>query len=426
MNPSKPRLDLPKSLTLENVSAKTEDRFSGQDEAWAQQHRYHMTDPSTGDVWGFVVVDNTHRGPGLGGIRIAPDLTLNEVGRLAYAMSLKNSAACLPYGGGKAGLIHDPVFLSTNPTFKKELIHLLAETLFDLPSYIPAPDMGTNDHDVQQIFDFYSHQLGTKKHKRGGASRLPETGGVPIDAWALTAHGMVSAIQTQETCMEGFSIKDCRVVVQGFGNVGAPTAEKLAALGARIVGVSDISQAVYHSQGLDIELLSQAREMGGLIHYSGKVEKRFNQDRVDWLLEAPCDILIPAARPDAITARNADRIDCKTVIQGANAPSNRLTEYYLENRRGILNCSDFIVNVGGVIGCAVELEMTMEEDYRTRVLAEGNNGRSYVEKLIYNTVAGNTAEVMARLKDEKSDNIFREEALAIAEERLKQPELTWL
>lgn len=426
MNPSKPRLNLPKSLTLENVSSKTGDRFSRQDKMVALQHRYRMIDPATGDVWGFVVVDNTSRGPGLGGIRIAPDLTLSEVGRLAYAMSLKNSAACLPYGGGKSGLIHDPVFLSANLTFKKELIHLLAETLFDLPSYIPAPDMGTNDSDVQQIFDFYSSQLGTKKHKRGGASRLPETGGIPIDAWALTSHGMVSAIQSQETHIQDFSISDCRVVVQGFGNVGGPVAEKLAAKGAKIIGMSDIGQAVYHSQGLDIELLNQAREMGGLIHYSGKVEKRFDQDRIDWLLEAPCDILIPAARPDAITARNADRIDCKLVIQGANSPSNRLTEYYLENRRGILSCSDFIVNVGGVIGCAVELEMTMDENYRAKVLAEGNNGRSYVEKLIYNTVADNTAEVMARLKAGRRDSIFREEALAIAENRLEQPELTWL
>ena len=78
---------------------------------------------------------------------------------------------------------------------------------------------------------------------------------------------------------------------------------------------------------------------------------------MDWLLEAPCDILVPAARPDAITARNADRIQCKVILQGANTPVNKMTEYYLNNRRGIISLSDFIVNSGGIIGCAVELTM---------------------------------------------------------------------
>ncbi|QPJ63392.1 MAG: Glu/Leu/Phe/Val dehydrogenase [Candidatus Nitronauta litoralis] len=417
---------LPKRLELEELPQISGGRFSVHDQA-EEQSRYRMVDPATGEAKGFVVVDNTNRGPGLGGIRIAPDLTLSEVGRLAYAMSLKNSVACLPYGGGKAGLVGNPDLLIANPDFKKELIHLTAETLFTLPSYIPAPDMGTNDHDVQQIYDYYSEKLGTKFHKRGGASRLPETGGIPIDAWALTAHGMVSALETLESLQGDFSIKGCRVVVQGFGNVGAPAVEKLAALGARIVGASDINRAIFHSKGLNISSLMDAKKKGGLIHYSDETEKSFDSKHVDWLLEAPCDVLIPAARPDAITARNADRIDCKIVIQGANAPSNRLTEYYLENRRGILNCSDFIVNVGGVIGCAAELEMTMDEDYRARVLASGNNGRSYVENLIYNTVARNTKEIMGRLNSSPiKDKTFREEALALAEDRLGQPELTWL
>lgn len=413
-------------MELGEIPHKTGERFSGFDQQELQT-RYRLVDPATGKTQGFVVVDNTNRGPGLGGIRIAPDLTLGEVGRLAYAMSLKNSAACIPYGGGKAGLIGDPEILKANPNYKSELIHLTAETLFDLPTYIPAPDMGTNDHDVQQIFDFYSKRLGTQNHKRGGASRLPETGGVPIDAWALTAHGMIASLETLESLKDHFSIKDCRVVVQGFGNVGAPAAVKLADLGAKIVGASDINRAVYHSKGLEVSSLWEAREKGGLVHFTAETEKSFNSDQVDWLLEAPCDVLIPAARPDAITARNADRIDCKIVIQGANAPSNRLTEYYLENRRGILNCSDFIVNVGGVIGCAVELEMTVDNSYRNKVMDAGNNGRSYVENLIYNTVARNTREIMGRLTPTSiKDKTFRETALELAENRLDQPELIWL
>ena len=128
-----------------------------------------------------------------------------------------------------------------------------------------------------------------------------------------------------------------------------------------ITGVSDIHGALWHSHGLNVgELNSIRREPGGISNYSGQVEKRLGPEQIDWLLEAPCDILIPAARPDAITARNADRIQCRKIFQGANAPSNKMTEYYLQNRRGIISYSDFIVNVGGVMGCAVELKMTME------------------------------------------------------------------
>lgn len=425
MNSSHPTPKLPGRLTLEEIPIKNDDRFSDNDPQEVQS-RYNLIDPASGNVHGFVVVDDTRRGPGLGGIRIAPDITLSEVGRLARAMSLKNSSACLPYGGGKAGLIYDPEILSASPSLKQELIQRVAEALFDLPTYIPAPDMGTDDKDVQQIYDHYSDRLGTREHKRGGASRLPETGGIPIDGWGLTAHGMVSAINTLTSCLDNFRIADSRIVIQGFGNVGAPVAEKLAAEEAKIVGVSDISQAIYHSRGLDLSALMQARQKGGLSQYTGEVEKQFGPAQLDWLLEAPCDILIPAARPDAITARNADRIDCRVVIQGANVPSNRLTEYYLENRRNILNCSDFIANVGGVIGCAVELKMTTEPGYREKVLAEGKKGRPYVEQLIYNTVSRNVNEIMNRLCTGSNDRTFREEALAIAEDRLQHPELTWL
>ena len=415
---------LPVRLELQETVSTDTFRFFVSDEEHPA-HRYQAVDPD-GQVWGFVVVDNTERGPGLGGIRIAPDLTLNEVARLARAMTLKNSAACLPYGGGKAGLIHDPVFLHNNPEYKNELILKFAEALFPLESYIPAPDMGTNDHDAQQIYNYFSERLGTREHRRGGASRLPETGGIPIDDWGLTAHGLYAAIRILETFFEDFQIAGSRVVIQGFGNVGHPVAQKLLAEGACIAGVSDISQGLYHSSGLNMDALESAVQKGGLVHYAIDAEYRFPAEQLDRLLEAPCDILIPAARPDAITARNADRIDCRRVIQGANAPANRLTEYYLENRRGIVNYADFIVNVGGVMGCAVELEMTVDPAYREKVLSAGNSGRSYVENLIYNTVSNNVRWILEHRSEFAQDATFREIALTLAGERLKTPELTWL
>ncbi|NIQ02511.1 MAG: hypothetical protein GWM98_20815, partial [Nitrospinaceae bacterium] len=213
------------------------------------------------------------------------------------------------------------------------------------------------------------------------------------------------------------------VVIQGYGNVGSVTASKLHQAGAVIIGASDLHAALWHPQGLDVEELNAVRRQpGGISNYSGPAEKRLPPQYIDWLLEAPCDLLIPAARPDAVTARNADRIQCRKIFQGANAPSNKMTEYYLQKRRNIVSYADFIVNVGGVIGCAVELKMTMDDSYRQRVLAAGENGKAYLEQLIYNTVSENIRNIVFNLREGgECDRIFREEALQLALERLQSP-----
>jgi len=419
------QIHLPKKLELETLPARScEGRFST-DAEHSPEKRIRLNDPETGKAWGFVVVDNTCRGPGLGGIRMAEDVTLTEIARLARAMTLKNSAACVPFGGGKSGLAVDPQFFRQAPESRRHLIALLAEALFPVDSYITAPDMGTDEADIQQIYEYNSEKMGTPVHPRGGAARPPEKGGVPIDAWGLTAHGLFAAAKTMEPLQGGFPLKNARVVIQGYGNVGSYTASKLSAEGALIVGASDIHAALWHPRGLNVEELNSVRrETCGLQGYSGAVKKRFTSNQVDWLLEAPCDILVPAARPDAITAKNADRIQCRMILQGANTPSNRMTEYYLQNRRGILSLSDFIVNVGGVIGCAVELKMTGNPAYKEKVFSHGI--RRYVEELIFSTVSKNVLEIHNRLASQKpKDIIFREEALKLAEERLRTKE-EWL
>ncbi len=125
--------------------------------------------------------------------------------------------------------------------------------------------------------------------------------------------------------------------------------------------------------------------------------------------------MIPAARPNAITARNADRIQCRYILQGANAPSSKVTEYYLQKKRGIVSLSDFIVNAGGVIGCAAELEYTSDASYRERVEARGF--QLYLEDRIYETVQNNTRSIMTMMR-ENEDLIFREAAESLAHERL--------
>ena len=162
---------LPNKLTLEACDARDDTvRFPTSDESPPEQ-LIRVVDPATGYIWGFVVVDNTRRGPGLGGIRMAPDLTLWEVRRLARAMTLKNSAANLPFGGGKAGIVCDPEEMAHNPGLKRDLIGLFAEALFSVEQYIPAPDMGTNETDIQQIYEYFSERLGTGQHMRGEIGR---------------------------------------------------------------------------------------------------------------------------------------------------------------------------------------------------------------------------------------------------------------
>ena len=336
-------------------------------------------------------------------------------------MTLKNSAACLPYGGGKSGLLLNEQISNINPILKKDLMKMFAEALFDLKNYVPAADMGTDENDIQTIYEHHAKILQKSNHDRGGAGRPAENGGVPIDEWELTAHGLYAAAQTLEYLLDDFKLQNSKVIIQGFGNVGCPLALKLVQKGAIIIGASDINSALWNPEGLDINELCRIRKLnGGLSLYSKSVEKTFGPEKLDWLLEAPCDILIPAARPDAITSKNIDRIDCRIILQGANSPSSKAVEYYLTHRRNILSLTDFIVNAGGVIGCAVERRMSKSAAYGNKVKANGT--RFYTEKLIFDTISKNMQEIFKRMKE---DYFFRDVATDLAYERLNSQEI-WL
>ena len=419
-------IKLPKKLNAEILPTNVpSNRFKNEDDG-IPELKVRFIDSFTGHIWGFLVVDDTRRGTSVGGIRLAQDLTLEEMSRLAYAMTLKNSAACLPFGGGKAGLVVNPALMAKEPKLKSELIALFAEALFSFDNYISAPDMGTTEYDIQQIYEFNSKMLGKDTHARGGVGRESSHGGIPIDDWELTAHGLFTAIKTLEDLGYGIKLKGARVVIQGYGNVGAPIASKLYSEGAVIVGASDINTGLWNPAGLDTEQLNRVRNTpGGLHNYHSKVDRRFNSNQVDWLLEAPCDILVPAARPDAITARNADRIQCKVILQGANSPINKMTDYYLSNRRNIISLSDFIVNSGGIIGCAVELTMKTDIDYKKKVEMKGT--RLYTESLINETISKNIKQVFSEATArDGTDIFFREKAISLAKNRLQTPEDNWL
>jgi glutamate dehydrogenase (NAD(P)+) len=414
---------LPKSLKAVSLLEKNQtDRFTLASELVAESS-YKIIDPDSQSIWGYISIDNTQRGPGLGGIRSVQDISLNEIMRLARVMTLKNSAACLPYGGAKMGIILNPSELVKNFTYREELFEILADCLYKLPAYVPAPDMGTNEKDIQIIHNNHSHKLGVEKYSRGGAGRTLESGGVPIDDWELAAHGLFSAAKALESIDEKLNLSGTKFVVQGFGNVGAPTAIKLQELGAILVGASDINVALWNPNGLDPYALNKVRkEHGGLTNYPLEVNKKFSPGKLDWLLEAPCDILIPSARPDAITARNADRIQCRYILQGGNSPSSKPVEYYLHHHRNIMSLTDFIVNAGGVIGCAVERNLVVDDSYAEKVKHVGL--RSYVENLIDNTITKNISNTYSRMQ-KNNNTIFRDSAWELAMERLESQEI-WL
>ena len=271
------------------------------------------------------------------------------------------------------------------------------------------------------IYEHHSKKLQQTIHNRGGVGRPFDSGGIPIDDWELTAHGLFAAAQTMENQMDNFKIKGSKIIIQGFGNVGCPIAMKLNQKGAIIVGVSDINCALWNPLGLDIRELIRIRNLpAGLKNYSKTVNKIFENKNLDWLLEAPCDILIPAARPDAITAKNVDRIDCRIILEGANSPTSKPIEYYLKHRRNILSLTDFIVNAGGVIGCAVEQKLMQDKDYASKVKIK--NTRIYTENLILNTISTNVIEIFSRIR---KDDVFRDAATELALERLQTKE-SWL
>ena len=413
---------LPKNNLSAKLLPKSQDsnRFSKNYEG-SQEANYEVIETETNKVWGYVSIDNTERGPGLGGIRLVQNISGNEIKRLARVMTLKNSAACLPYGGGKSGLLLNEQISNIDPILKKDLMRMFAEALFDLKNYVPAADMGTDENDIQTIYEHHAKILQKTNHDRGGAGRPAEYGGIPIDDWELTAHGLYAAAQTLENLLVDFKLMNSKVIIQGFGNVGCPIALKLVQKGAIIIGASDINSALWNPEGLDIHELYRIRKLnGGLSLYSKSVEKTFGPEKLDWLLEAPCDILIPAARPDAITPKNIDRIDCRIILQGANSPSSKPVEYYLKHRRNILSLTDFIVNAGGVIGCAVERRMSESTAYGNKVKATGT--RFYTEKLIFDTISKNMHEIFKRMKD---DYFFRDVATDLAYERINSQEV-WL
>jgi glutamate dehydrogenase/leucine dehydrogenase len=282
-----------------------------------------------------VVVDNVACGPAIGGVRMAPDVTVEEVFRLARAMTFKNAAAGLPHGGGKSGILAEP---ASPPARKEALVRAFARMIRGLTEYIPGPDMGTNEACMAWIKDEIDRAVG-----------LPRVvGGIPLDEIGATGFGL--AVAAEVAAAEAtVSLAGARLAIEGFGAVGQHAARFLGERGSRLVAVSDSRGATWHPDGLDVDALIAHKRAGlGVAAFPhGRPMKG------DDLVAVECEIWIPAARPDTLTADNAGRLRSKLVLQGANIPATDAAEAAM-HARGILSLPDFVVNAGGVICAAVE------------------------------------------------------------------------
>jgi glutamate dehydrogenase/leucine dehydrogenase len=305
------------------------DRFADE---YGPEKIVYIYEPRCG-LKGIVVIDNISAGPAIGGIRMAPDVTTEEVFRLARAMTWKNSLAAIPNGGGKSAILADP----STPN-KETLIRQFARAIERLEGYIPGPDMGTDEVAMAWVRDEIGRSVGLSK----------VLGGIPLDQIGATGFGLAICAEVAQEFAD-VQLDGARVVVQGFGNVGSHAARYLEERGAVLVAASDLDGTVYDPTGIDVDKLVEVKQRTGRVTDYEQGEKM----GIDDWIRIPCEIVVPAARPDAIDEDNALELRCKIVLQGANIPVTPRAERILHDA-GILSVPDFVANAGGVICASVE------------------------------------------------------------------------
>ncbi|GMA41980.1 glutamate dehydrogenase [Mobilicoccus caccae] len=377
---------------------RSEDRVSDTDlfdlmDDWGPEKIVCVSDRRTG-MRGVLVIDNTARGMGKGGTRMSATLTVGEVARLARTMTWKWAAVDLFYGGAKAGILGDP-----RRADKEAVLRAFARALADeVPAeYVFGLDMGLAEADAAIFVD--------ELRSRGVATGLPRAlGGTPYDQLGITGYGVAEAAQAVAADID-LPLVGARVVIQGFGAVGAAAAARLSELGARVVGVSNALGTLADPDGLDVaaltadrvvagdEALRAAAGAGGLQH-------------VDAALDLDCDILVPAARQDVIDADVAARTSARLVVEGANLPTSDDARRILHDR-GVAVVPDFIANAGGIIAAAYSM------DARTSAFVVDT---AEVFATVSEKLRANAVEVLARSR--RTGATTRQAALDMAQARV--------
>ncbi|MFW9937823.1 MAG: Glu/Leu/Phe/Val dehydrogenase, partial [Candidatus Thorarchaeota archaeon] len=290
---------------------------------------------------GYRVHHSTVRGPGKGGIRFAPNVNLDEVKALATWMTWKTSLLNLPLGGAKGGVRVDPRKLS-----KKELERLTRRYTAEIINIIgpdidvPAPDVNTNAQIMAWIMDVYSMQKG--RSVPGVVTGKPIEIGGSVGREPATGMGLYFVLQAICDKLD-LDLKNLNIVIQGFGNVGGTIAELLFNHGCKIIAISDVTSGLYYDKGLDIKkLLEWVKDDNYLKDYKNQNYKKIVNEE---LLILKCDVLIPAAIENQITKENANKINTKIVLEGANGPTTPEADEILY-KKGIHVVPDILANSG--------------------------------------------------------------------------------
>ena len=290
---------------------------------------------------GFRVQHNIARGPCKGGVRYAPNVTLDEMRGLAAEMTWKCAVVNIPFGGAKGGIVCDPQKLSAG-----ELERITRRYTAEILDYIgperdvPAPDMNTNEQTMAWIMDTYSMHV---RH-----TVTASVTGKPLDLGG--SHGRREA--TGRGCMIvtdqalkrfGRQREQTRVIVQGFGNVGSQAARLMYEAGYKIIGVADINGGVLNPHGLDVPALLEFVEQSKTVQGFPGGERIGNME----ILEQDTEVLLPAATESVITSANANRIKARILTEGANSPTTAPADDILFER-GVFVIPDILANAGGV------------------------------------------------------------------------------
>ena len=290
---------------------------------------------------GFRAQHNLSRGPGKGGVRFHPEVTIDEVMALSAWMTVKNAAVNLPYGGAKGGIRVDPKTL-TRPELERLTRRYTSEIglIIGPDKDIPAPDVNTNDQIMAWMMDTYSMNVGATA--TGVVTGKPIALGGSLGRREATGRGVYIAARETAYAM-GLDIKGARVVVQGFGNVGGIAARLFKGAGAIVVGIQDVSGSVVNEAGINVdaalEFVAQGNKLTEYIGVTPITEDEF------WALKS--DIFIPAALENQLTAARAKSISTRLVVEGANGPTTPQADDILHDR-GITVVPDVIANAGGV------------------------------------------------------------------------------
>lgn len=317
-----------------------------------------MDDGSLKVFEGFRIQHSTLRGPAKGGVRYHQNVNVDEVRALSAWMTFKCAVAAIPYGGGKGGIVCRPREMSNGELERLTRTYIDKISAIISPNTdIPAPDVGTNAQTMDWMVDEYSKLKGESVYGIVTGKSI-EIGG---SKGRNEATGRGVCFVTLEM-MKKYNMKpeDCKIVIQGMGNVGSISAKLLAEEGAKIIAVSDVSCAIYNENGLDISGIYKYLDSGKnlLDGYTGDCKRITNAE----LLELPCDILIPAALENQITAENADRIKAKIVIEAANGPTSVEADEIL-NKKGVKVLPDILSNSGGVIVSYFEWVQNLQNFY---------------------------------------------------------------